>query len=141
MNFSTGLSEAILGAGLFAAPEPFLTKIGGGYLLTDGFIRMASSPIIIYGIWSGESDYINTPHNLLAAVGYAFDQYSASPESRKYQTAFGLAGDFVTGTQALIKNVNKFQSATRTSQKIISGYGIIWNTYKPQYNIYKQYKE
>jgi hypothetical protein len=87
-----------------------------GYLISDGAVRIGSSPFKIYGILTGKKEIINSPYNLLGLIGYIIDRYGGSPfqtgnpSGGPYQTAGELMGDYGLSRYNLLSNVDKYVS-------------------------------
>lgn len=114
-NMEVGVGEVIAGAALMVAPTG-VTQIGGGVAFADGIVRIVSSPVKLWGIWTENDDLKNSSTNGMELIGQIND--SAIAGSVTYggnsQVILGMVGDIFFAKMEMIKSFNKIEK---------------WNTY------------
>ena len=106
LNISAGYGELQAGAAAMVVPSG-VTQVGGGYLMLDGYSRIAGSGISIYGIWTENQQLEDSPSNFLGVVGMGLNSYKEGDLiiGGDGQFAMEIAGDLGLARRQLMKKI------------------------------------
>ncbi|NCT08778.1 MAG: RHS repeat-associated core domain-containing protein [Flavobacteriia bacterium] len=141
-NGYAGFTEFQAGAAMFAAPTG-ITQVAGLYSMADGVVRMISTPLQIYGTWTGNTALENSPSNLLGSIGFMYDNRIEGDwkTGGRAHLTMELMGDFGLSRRKLIQAATKGFTNPNKWKNIINIGNATWQIVRPYKDAIQQKKD